>query len=82
MFSSQQEDALLSFLLEIENQQSMSSKYMNESPQFFDSHIGVVHIKSEPGISIYDLFENRALLESYIVPVSSFTKECLIYSQF
>lgn len=70
-FSSQQEDALLGFLLDIEHQQSsFPSKSMDESPQFYDSpHIGIFRIKTEPSVSIYELFENPSLLNSLKTPV-------------
>jgi patatin-like phospholipase/acyl hydrolase len=72
LFSSQQEDALLSILLEIEHQQNnMPSKFMSNSTQFFDSHIGMVRIKTEPEVSMYELFENRNVLESFAPPVSA-----------
>ncbi|KAI6184479.1 hypothetical protein M3Y97_00600800 [Aphelenchoides bicaudatus] len=68
--NSQNEDALLNFLIDIEHQQNnMSSKYMSDSSQFFDSQIGMVRIKSEPDVSMYELFENRSILESFSSPM-------------
>jgi hypothetical protein len=54
--------------MEIEHQQNnMPSKFMND--QFFDSNIGMVRIKSEPEVSMYELFENRNVLESFAPPM-------------
>ncbi|KAI6179284.1 Zinc finger, C4 type [Aphelenchoides besseyi] len=68
--SSQPEDALLNFLLDIEYRHD-PSPFSDVSTTFFGMGIGIANIKPEPDVSLFDLFENRNLLESYRKPMTN-----------
>ena len=79
---SQQEDILLHFLMQIDHERSIEARKAAAVIESFDDDaddsssyyenaalIGLVKIEPDAEISLYELFENRALLESYRKPV-------------
>ncbi|KAI6234140.1 Zinc finger, C4 type [Aphelenchoides fujianensis] len=64
---SQSEDVLLNFLVDIE-QHHAQSPYSDVNSPFFGNPIGIA-VKDEPDVGLYDLFQNRNLLETYRKPM-------------
>ncbi|CAD5211312.1 unnamed protein product [Bursaphelenchus okinawaensis] len=69
---SQQEDSLLSFLIEVEMKRTQAPKFV-EHPLYYQRSeaIGIMKVKQEMEASLYELFEDRNLLNLYRNPMNN-----------
>ncbi|CAD5215673.1 unnamed protein product [Bursaphelenchus xylophilus] len=69
---SQQEDSLLSYLIEVEMKKTQAPKFVEHPLHYQRSEsIGILKVKQEMEASLYELFEDRNLLNLYRNPMNN-----------